>query len=75
MVESGSEQPTALTLDLFQKLVYWADVHLDFISAVDYEGRNRHTIIRGNSVSPKDQHHKSIIIRKNHDEDSQLLCV
>lgn len=51
IVESGTEQPTALTLDLVKKLVYWADIYLDFIAVVDYDGRNRHTIIRGDSVS------------------------
>ncbi|MCI4393445.1 hypothetical protein PGIGA_G00157360 [Pangasianodon gigas] len=51
IVKTGTEQPTALTLDLVKKLVYWADVYLDFIAVVDYDGRNRHTIIRGNSVS------------------------
>lgn len=51
IVESGTEQPTALTLDLVKKLVYWADVYLDFIAVVDYDGRKRHTVIRGDSVS------------------------
>lgn len=51
IVESGTEQPTALTLDLVKKLVYWADVYLDFIAVVDYDGRHRHTVIRGKSVS------------------------
>ncbi|CAH2305432.1 low-density lipo receptor-related 1B [Pelobates cultripes] len=45
------EQPTALTLDLVNKLVYWADVYLDYIEVADYEGRNRHTIIHGKEVS------------------------
>ncbi|KAF5890990.1 low-density lipoprotein receptor-related protein 1B-like, partial [Clarias magur] len=51
IVDTGTEQPTALTLDLIKKLVYWADVYLDYIAVVDYDGGNRHTIIRGNSVS------------------------
>lgn len=51
IVHTGMEQPTALTLDLVKELVYWADVYLDFIAVVDYDGGNRHTIIRGNSVS------------------------
>lgn len=53
IVQTGIEQPTALTLDLVKKLVYWADVYLDFIAVVDYGGGNRQTIIRGNSVSNK----------------------
>ncbi|KAL7831561.1 hypothetical protein SRHO_G00310640 [Serrasalmus rhombeus] len=51
IVESRMEQPTALTLDLVRKLVYWADTYLDIIEVVDYDGKNRHTIIRGNLVS------------------------
>ncbi|XP_035376859.1 low-density lipoprotein receptor-related protein 1B [Electrophorus electricus] len=51
LVQAGTEQPTALTLDLVQKLVYWADAYLDFVAVVDYEGRNRHTVARGDSVS------------------------
>ncbi|XP_058238194.1 low-density lipoprotein receptor-related protein 1B-like isoform X2 [Hemibagrus wyckioides] len=51
IVRTGTEQPTALTLDLVKKLVYWADVYLDFIAVVDYDGGNRQMIIRGNSVS------------------------
>ncbi|XP_047676249.1 low-density lipoprotein receptor-related protein 1B-like isoform X1 [Tachysurus fulvidraco] len=51
IVHTGMEQPTALTLDLVKELVYWADVYLDVIAVVDYDGGNRHTIIRGNSVS------------------------
>lgn len=51
IVDSGTEQPTALTLDLVKKLVYWADVYLDFIAVVDYDGKNKHTIARGNLVS------------------------
>lgn len=50
IVEYKTEQPTAVTLDLVKKLVYWADAYLDFIEVVDYNGKNRHTIIQGNSV-------------------------
>uniref|UniRef100_A0A671S9X1 Low density lipoprotein receptor-related protein 1Ba n=1 Tax=Sinocyclocheilus anshuiensis TaxID=1608454 RepID=A0A671S9X1_9TELE len=51
IVEYKTEQPTAVTLDLVKKLVYWADAYLDFIEVVDYNGKNRHTIIQGSSVS------------------------
>lgn len=50
IVEYKTEQPTAVTLDLVKKLVYWADAYLDFIEVVDYNGKNRHTIIQGNLV-------------------------
>ncbi|XP_076159537.1 low-density lipoprotein receptor-related protein 1B-like [Alosa pseudoharengus] len=51
IVDHRTEQPSALALDLVRKLVYWADVYLDYIEVVDYDGRNRHSVIRGQSVS------------------------
>ncbi|XP_061081754.1 low-density lipoprotein receptor-related protein 1B-like [Conger conger] len=51
IVDHKAEQPTALALDLVMKLVYWADVYLDYIEVVDYNGKNRHTVIQGTSVS------------------------
>ncbi|KAK7940020.1 hypothetical protein WMY93_003346 [Mugilogobius chulae] len=51
LVDHRIEQPTALTLDLLKKLVYWADAYLDYIEVVDYNGKNRHTIIHGSQVS------------------------
>ncbi|XP_033870304.3 low-density lipoprotein receptor-related protein 1B-like isoform X1 [Acipenser ruthenus] len=50
IVDSKTEQPTAIALDLVKKLVYWADVYLDYIGVVDYDGKNRHTIIQGENV-------------------------
>lgn len=51
IVESRIEKPTAVTLDLVRKLVYWADAALDNIEVVDYNGNNRHTVIHESSVS------------------------
>uniref|UniRef100_A0A8C6WZR3 Low density lipoprotein receptor-related protein 1Bb n=1 Tax=Neogobius melanostomus TaxID=47308 RepID=A0A8C6WZR3_9GOBI len=51
LVDHRIEQPTALTLDLLKKLVYWADAYLDYIEVVDYNGKNRHSIIHGSQVS------------------------
>lgn len=51
IVASKIEQPIALTLDLINKYVYWVDVYLDSIGVVDYQGRNRQTIIEGRQVS------------------------
>uniref|UniRef100_A0A672NBG1 Low-density lipoprotein receptor-related protein 1B-like n=1 Tax=Sinocyclocheilus grahami TaxID=75366 RepID=A0A672NBG1_SINGR len=50
IVEYKTEQPTAVTLDLVKKLVYWTDAYLDFIEVVDYNGKNRQMVIQGNSV-------------------------
>ncbi|XP_076118890.1 low-density lipoprotein receptor-related protein 1B-like [Alosa pseudoharengus] len=51
IVDYKIEQPTAITLDLVKKLVYWADAYLDYIEVVDYNGKNRLTIIHGTQVS------------------------
>uniref|UniRef100_A0A8C2L9E4 Low density lipoprotein receptor-related protein 1Bb n=1 Tax=Cyprinus carpio TaxID=7962 RepID=A0A8C2L9E4_CYPCA len=51
LVDYKVEQPTALALDLVKKLVYWADAYLDYIEMVDYNGKNRHTIIQGYQVA------------------------
>uniref|UniRef100_A0A3Q1GGV9 EGF-like domain-containing protein n=1 Tax=Acanthochromis polyacanthus TaxID=80966 RepID=A0A3Q1GGV9_9TELE len=50
LVDYKIEQPTAVALDVVKKLVYWADAYLDYIDVVDYQGRNRHTVIHGNQV-------------------------
>ena len=51
LVDYKIEQPTAVALDVVKKLVYWADAYLDYIDVMDYNGRNRHTIIHGSQVS------------------------
>ncbi|GAB0191315.1 low-density lipoprotein receptor-related protein 1B [Grus japonensis] len=50
IVDSKIEQPTALALDLVNKYVYWVDIYLDTVEVVDYQGRKRHTIIKGRQV-------------------------
>ncbi|CAB1328019.1 unnamed protein product, partial [Coregonus sp. 'balchen'] len=50
IVENRIEKPTAVTLDLVRKLVYWADAGLDYIDVVDYNGSNRHTVIHESSL-------------------------
>uniref|UniRef100_A0A8C1BL65 Low density lipoprotein receptor-related protein 1Bb n=1 Tax=Cyprinus carpio carpio TaxID=630221 RepID=A0A8C1BL65_CYPCA len=51
LVDYKVEQPTAVALDLVKKLVYWADAYLDYIEMVDYNGKNRYTIIQGYQVA------------------------
>lgn len=51
LVDSKIVFPHGITLDLVNRLVYWADAYLDYIEVVDYEGKNRHTIIQGILVS------------------------
>uniref|UniRef100_A0A8C8LYL0 EGF-like domain-containing protein n=1 Tax=Oncorhynchus tshawytscha TaxID=74940 RepID=A0A8C8LYL0_ONCTS len=50
IVENRIEKPTAVTLDLVRKLVYWADAVLNYIEVVDYNGSNRHTVIHESSL-------------------------
>ncbi|KAK2516157.1 hypothetical protein Q9233_013857 [Columba guinea] len=50
IVDSKIEQPTALALDLINKYVYWVDIYLDSVEVVDYQGRKRHTIIKGRQI-------------------------
>lgn len=47
LVDSKIVFPHGITLDLVSRLVYWADAYLDYIEVVDYEGKNRHTILQG----------------------------
>uniref|UniRef100_A0A8C7PU39 Low density lipoprotein receptor-related protein 1Ab n=1 Tax=Oncorhynchus mykiss TaxID=8022 RepID=A0A8C7PU39_ONCMY len=47
LVDSKIVFPHGITLDLVNRLVYWADAYLDYVEVVDYEGKNRHTIIQG----------------------------
>ncbi|XP_037535815.1 low-density lipoprotein receptor-related protein 1 [Nematolebias whitei] len=47
LVDSKIVFPHGITLDLVSRLVYWADAYLDYIEVVDYEGKNRHTVIQG----------------------------
>ncbi|KAK5890671.1 hypothetical protein CesoFtcFv8_014167 [Champsocephalus esox] len=51
LVDYKIEQPTAVALDVVKKLVYWTDAYLDYIDVMDYNGRNRHTIIHGSQVT------------------------
>lgn len=50
LVDSKIVFPHGITLDLVNRMVYWADAYLDYIEVVDYEGKNRHTIIQGLQV-------------------------
>uniref|UniRef100_A0A4W5QI25 LDL receptor related protein 1 n=1 Tax=Hucho hucho TaxID=62062 RepID=A0A4W5QI25_9TELE len=47
LVDNKIVFPHGITLDLVNRLVYWADAYLNYIEVVDYEGKNRHTIIQG----------------------------
>jgi integrin beta 2 len=57
LVDSKIVFPHGITLDLVSRLVYWADAYLDYIEVVDYEGKNRHTIIQGLLVRTRTRAH------------------
>ncbi|KFM82299.1 Low-density lipoprotein receptor-related protein 2, partial [Stegodyphus mimosarum] len=42
--------PNALTIDYFSNKIFWADAHLDYIEFADFDGKNRHQVLSGNSV-------------------------
>jgi low-density lipoprotein receptor-related protein 1 (alpha-2-macroglobulin receptor) len=50
LVDSKIVYPYGLTVDFPMKRVYWVDTYLDYIEAVDYDGGNRKTILRGSPV-------------------------
>jgi len=72
LVDSKIVFPHGITLDLVNRLVYWADAYLDYIEVVDYEGKNRHTIIQGLLVRSKHQDqmfymwlHKNVLLNNS----------
>jgi low density lipoprotein-related protein 2 len=43
---------SGLTLDLVTSRVFWCDSLLDYIETVDYNGKNRHFVVRGQANVP-----------------------
>ncbi|CAB3367800.1 Hypothetical predicted protein [Cloeon dipterum] len=48
--EDGVAWPNALTIDYFSERLFWADAHLDYIAHVDFNGKNRHSVMAGTKV-------------------------
>jgi low density lipoprotein-related protein 2 len=48
IVTEAVYRASGLTLDLVTKRVFWCDSLLDYIETVDYNGLNRHFVVRGN---------------------------
>ena len=44
--------PNGLTVDYEAEQIFWADAKLNIISAMDYDGKNRKTIVSGNLPHP-----------------------
>ena len=38
--------PNALTIDFFSAKLWWADAHLDYVAYCDFDGQNKHTVLR-----------------------------
>lgn len=52
LVEDAVYKASGLALDMITRRVYWSDILLDYIETVDYNGNNRHQIIRGPNNVP-----------------------
>ncbi|XP_013773508.1 low-density lipoprotein receptor-related protein 2-like isoform X2 [Limulus polyphemus] len=52
IVNSLIYKASGLTVDYINKWLIWCDSQLDQIVAVDYDGKNRHAIIRGSTKVP-----------------------
>ena len=42
--------PNALALDYFTDKVWWADAHLDYVAYADFDGKNKHVVLRAKSA-------------------------
>ena len=49
IVNEAVYKASGLALDLITKRVFWCDSLLDYIETVDYYGKNRHLVVRGES--------------------------
>jgi len=52
LVSEAVYRASGVALDLVTKRVFWCDSLLDYIETVDYEGNNRHAVVRGWLLSP-----------------------
>ncbi|XP_022241765.1 low-density lipoprotein receptor-related protein 2-like [Limulus polyphemus] len=52
IVNSLIYKASGLAVDYINKWLIWCDSLLDQIVAIDYDGKNRHTIVRGNTKVP-----------------------
>jgi low density lipoprotein-related protein 2 len=52
LVTDAVYKASGVALDLITKRVFWSDILLDYIETVDYDGNDRHNIIRGPANVP-----------------------
>ena len=50
IVSEAAYKASGIAVDIIAKRVYWCDTLLDYIETVDYDGRNRFLVVRGQSV-------------------------
>lgn len=50
IVSEAAYKASGVTVDVIAKRVFWCDSLLDYIETVDYEGQNRHIILRGQLI-------------------------
>lgn len=50
IVDDKIVYPYGVTVDYPKKYVYWVDTYLDYVEKVDYDGKNRKTVLRGANV-------------------------
>jgi low density lipoprotein-related protein 2 len=52
LVTDAVYKASGVAVDLVTQRVFWSDILLDYIETVDYEGKNRHNIVRGPANVP-----------------------
>ena len=52
LVKEAVYKASGVALDLVNKRVFWSDILLDYIETVDYNGENRHNVVRGPNNVP-----------------------
>ncbi|KAG1701225.1 Low-density lipoprotein receptor-related protein 2 [Nymphon striatum] len=50
IVSDGIYRANGLCTDHVSQRIYWVDNLVDYIGTIDYNGKNRHTVLRGRSV-------------------------
>ncbi|KAJ8943773.1 hypothetical protein NQ318_011985, partial [Aromia moschata] len=50
IVSEAAYKASGITVDIIARRVYWCDSLLDYIETVDYEGKNRFLVVRGQQV-------------------------
>uniref|UniRef100_H2YAY4 EGF-like domain-containing protein n=1 Tax=Ciona savignyi TaxID=51511 RepID=H2YAY4_CIOSA len=52
IVDTSVGYPSGITVDFTNSRVYWVDTKFDYVETVDYNGKNRRTILSGSHLLP-----------------------